>query len=71
MADTVSEQIAALSDEDWAIREEAATLLGALNDARAVLPLTKLLRDTDRAVREAAIGSLSALGSASVPALAG
>ena len=28
MADTVSEQIAALSDEDWAIREEAATLLG-------------------------------------------
>ena len=71
MADTVSEQIAALSDEDWAIREEAATLLGSLNDARAVLPLTKLLRDTDRAVREAAIGSLSALGSASVPALAG
>ncbi|MCS6290554.1 MAG: HEAT repeat domain-containing protein [Nitrospira sp.] len=71
MADTVSEQIAALSDEDWAIREEAATLLGGLNDARAVLPLTKLLRDTDRAVREAAIGALSALGSASVPALAG
>ena len=71
MADTVSEQIAALSDEDWAIREEAATLLGSLNDARAVLPLTKLLRDTDRAVRKAAIGSLSALGSASVPALAG
>ena len=40
MADTVTEQIAALSDEDWAIREEAATLLGELNDARAVLPLT-------------------------------
>ena len=71
MADTVSEQIAALSDEDWAIREEAATLLGALKDARAVLPLTKALRDSDRAVREAAVGALSLLGSVSVPALAG
>ncbi|MDR4478429.1 MAG: HEAT repeat domain-containing protein [Nitrospira sp.] len=71
MADTVSEQIAALSDEDWAIREEAATLLGTLKDARAVLPLTSALRDADRAVREAAIGALSALGPVSVPALAG
>mgnify|MGYP000845429115 FL=1 len=71
MADTVSEQIAALSDEDWAIREEAATLLGALKDARAVLPLTNALRDSDRAVREAAVGALSSLGSVSVPALAG
>ena len=59
MADTVSEQIAALSDEDWAVREEAATLLGSLKDARAVLPLTHALRDTDRAVREAAVGALS------------
>ena len=32
MADTVREQIAALSDEDWAVREEAATLLGTLTD---------------------------------------
>lgn len=71
MADRVSEQIAALSDEDWAIREEAATLLGVLKDARAVLPLTKALRDSDRAVREAAVGALSALGPVSVPALAG
>jgi len=71
MADTVSEQIAALSDEDWAIREEAATLLGGLKDARAVLPLTKALRDPDRAVREAAVGALSALGAVSVPALSG
>jgi HEAT repeat protein len=70
MADTVSEQIAALSDEDWAVREEAATLLGVLKDARAVLPLTNALRDTDRAVREAAVGALSSLGSVSVPALA-
>ena len=71
MADTVSEQIAALSDEDWAIREEAATLLGTLKDARAVTPLTRALHDEDRAVREAAIGALSAIGPASVPALAG
>ena len=28
MADTVAEQIAALKDEDWAIREEAAMMLG-------------------------------------------
>ena len=71
MADTVSEQIAALSDGDWAIREEAATLLGALKDARAVLPLTNALRDADRAVREAAVGALSSLGPVSVPALVG
>jgi HEAT repeat protein len=71
MADTVSEQIAALSDEDWAIREEAATLLGTLKDARAVLPLINALRDSDRAVREAAGGALSSLGSVCVPALAG
>ena len=39
MADAVAEQIAALKDEDWAIREEAATMLGALRDPRAVVPL--------------------------------
>ena len=62
MADTVSEQIAALSDEDWAIREEAATLLGSAQGCPGGLPLTKSLRDADRAVREAAIGALSSLG---------
>lgn len=35
MADTVAEQIAALRDEDWAIREEAATMLGTLEIGRA------------------------------------
>ncbi len=69
MADTVAEQIAALKDEDWAIREEAATALGALRDARAVVPLLSVLRDSDRAVREAAIGALTAIGEPSVPAL--
>jgi HEAT repeat protein len=51
MADAVAEQIAALNDEDWAIREEAAIALGTFRDARAVGPLVNLLRDTDRAVR--------------------
>ena len=33
MADSVLEQIAALKDEDWAIREEAAATLGTFRDA--------------------------------------
>ena len=70
MADTVSEQIAALSDEDWAVREEAAAMLGSFKDPRAVMPLTRALHDADRAVREAAIGALSSIGEPSVPALA-
>jgi HEAT repeat protein len=69
MADAVAEQIAALKDEDWAIREEAATALGTLRDPRAVVPLVSVLRDSDRAVREAAIGALTAIGEPSVPAL--
>ena len=60
MADAVAEQIAALKDEDWAIREEAATMLGTLRDPRAVAPLVSVLRDGDRAVRDAAIGALLA-----------
>src|SRR6476469_6600435 len=59
MADSVTEQIAALNDEDWAIREEAATALGGFRDPRAVGPLVCLLRDADRAVRQAAIGAPS------------
>src|SRR5678815_3580228 len=69
MVDTVAEHIAALKDEDWAIREEAAVTLGTFRDPRAVLPLVSLLRDTDRAVREAAIGALTAIGEPSVPVL--
>ena len=69
MADPVAEQIAALRDEDWAIREEAATLLGGLKDARAVCPLVSILRDRDRSVREAAIGALTSIGEPSVVAL--
>jgi HEAT repeat protein len=69
MPDSVAEQIAALKDEDWAIREEAAVALGAFRDPRAVGPLVGLLRDSDRAVREAAIGALTAIGAPSVPVL--
>jgi len=69
MADAVAEHIAALKDEDWAIREEAAAMLGTLRDPRAVVPLVSMLRDSDRAVREAAIGALTAIGIPAVPAL--
>lgn len=69
MADSVAEQIAALKDHDWAIREEAATALGTFRDPRAVGPLVCLLRDADRAVRQAAIGALTAIGEPSVPVL--
>jgi HEAT repeat protein len=69
MADSVAEHIAALKDEDWAIREEAATALGTFRDPRAVGPLISLLRDADRAVRQAAVGALTAIGEASVPVL--
>jgi HEAT repeat protein len=69
VGDPVAEQIAALKDEDWAIREEAATLLGGLKDARAVLPLVATLRDRDRSVREAAIRALITIGEPSVVAV--
>jgi HEAT repeat protein len=69
MADAVAEQIAALKDEDWAIREEAATMLGALRDPRAVVPLVSVLRDDDRAVRDAAIAALLAIGEPAVTTL--
>ena len=69
MADAVAEQIAALKDEDWAIREEAAMMLGTLRDPRAVVPLVSVLRDGDRAVRDAAIGALLAIGEPAVTTL--
>jgi HEAT repeat protein len=69
MADAVAEQIAALKDEDWAIREEAAMMLGTLRDPRAVAPLVSVLRDGDRAVRDAAISALLAIGEPAVTTL--
>ncbi|UVT19050.1 MAG: HEAT repeat domain-containing protein [Nitrospira sp.] len=69
MTDAVTEQIAALKDQDWAIREEAAGLLGTLKDPRAVIPLISLLRDRDRSVREAAIEALRVIGTPAVEVL--
>jgi HEAT repeat protein len=71
LADPVAEQIAALRDEDWAIREEAAVLLGRLKDSRAVLPLVSILKDRDRSVREAAMAALASIGEPSVEAVGG
>ena len=69
MADPVAEHIAALQDEDWAIREEAALALTTLKDARAVEPLVNSLRDGDHTVRQAAVQALMAIGSPAVPTL--
>jgi HEAT repeat protein len=69
VADTVLEQIAALKDGDWAVREDAAATLGGLRDKRAVEPLIVVLRDSDRAVREAAIAALTAIGEPAVEPL--
>jgi HEAT repeat protein len=69
MADSVLEQIAALKDNDWVVREEAATALGGLRDRRAVEPLIAVLRDSDRAVREAAVAALTAIGEPAVEPL--
>lgn len=69
MTDAVMEQIAALRDEDWAVREDAAHILGKFKDPRAVTPLIALLRDPDRSVREASIEALRAIGASSVEAL--
>ncbi len=69
MSDAVTEQIAALKDQDWAIREEAAGLLGTFKDPRAVIPLVSLLRDRDRSVREAAIEALRVIGAPAVEVL--
>ncbi len=66
VADSVAEHIAALQDEDWAVREEAAEALGSLKDARAVLPLVRLLADSDRSVRTAAVAALTAIGAPAV-----
>ncbi len=66
MTDSVAEQIAALRDEDWAVREDAATLLGHLGDPRGVKPLILALGDSDQAVRHAATEALTAIGEPAV-----
>jgi HEAT repeat protein len=70
MPDQVAEQIAALQDKDWGVREDAAVILGQCGDPRGVRPLIEALRDSDRAVREAATTALSAIGEPAVLDLA-
>ncbi len=69
MPDSVAEHIAALDDEDWGVREDAAVALGQFDDPRSIQPLIRLLRDSDRAVREAAAASLTTLGQPAVLSL--
>jgi len=69
MSDRVLEEIAALKDEDWALREEAAALLGNFADPRAIPPLMLVLHDEDRAVRDAAAMALRKIGRAALPEL--
>ena len=69
MADSVAEHIAALDDEDWGVREDAAVALGQFSDPRSVQPLIRALRDSDHAVRAAATSSLNALGQPAVLSL--
>src|SRR3989441_5863884 len=69
MSDRVLEEIAALRDEDWALREEAAMLLGDFRDPGAGGPLVEALHDEDRAVREAAAAALRKIGPPAAPAL--
>ncbi len=69
MADSVAEHIAALNDEDWGVREDAATALSQFDDPRSIQPLIRLLRDSDRAVREAAAATLTTLGQPAVVSL--
>jgi len=66
MADYVREQIAALRDEDWDVREDAALALGQSGDPRGVRPLIDALRDTDHAVRTAATSALKSIGEPAV-----
>ncbi len=66
MADSVAEHIAALKDEDWGIREDAAVALGEARDPRGVSPLIEALRDSDRAVKTAATSALTAIGTPAV-----
>ena len=69
MVNPVAEQIAALKDQDWTVRGEAASLLGTFKDSRAVDPLVALLWDQDRSVREAAIEALRSIGAPAVEAV--
>jgi uncharacterized membrane-anchored protein YjiN (DUF445 family) len=62
--------IGVLRDEDWRVREAAASVLGKIGDKRAVEPLIAALRDGDSDVREAAASALGEIGDKkAIPAL--
>ena len=54
--------IKALKDEDWAVRCDAAKVLGRLGDARAVEPLIQALKDQEWAVRRSTAEALGKIG---------
>ena len=56
------QMLEALSDDEWAIREQAANVLGRFRDPRAVDPLMVALKDKDGAVRTAAVWALERIG---------
>lgn len=50
--------IAALQDEDWGVREAAASSLGRIGDTRAVAPLIKALQDAGSSAAAKALGQI-------------
>jgi len=61
-APAVEALIAVLKDGNWKMRDEAASLLGRIGDARAVEPLVVALEDEDKDVRRVAARALGWLG---------
>lgn len=59
---SVTPLIAALSDLDKFVRENAVYALGEIRDSRAVDPLKAALEDADVAVQKAAAEALNKLG---------
>ena len=59
---TVDVWIAALRDDDWQDRRQAAEALGTMKDSYAMEPLTNALSDEVPEVRAAAASALGAIG---------
>lgn len=64
----VDELITALNDKSPKVRQSAAELLGELEDARAVQPLTQALKDSNADVRLSVALALGMIGDASATA---
>jgi HEAT repeat protein len=60
----IKQNIAALKDNDWWVRRDAAEALGEIGDARTVEPLIAVLKDKDRDVRWHAASALGEIGDA-------